>query len=172
MDGTIVLPYGKPYEAAGTVTPLTTAYAAAQAMGGLITIDIGAAVGSSMANEWIRVFQISTILRANAAPTSQTLAPVLFNANPSASTFTDQVTSSLASADYAKVVSWISGSASGGSAVVGNAVAWLQQWTSQNALMVQCDAEGKIYMALMAGGALTPGAGAAISWRLQFGADA
>jgi hypothetical protein len=161
----------QPYEAAGTLTPLTTAYALAQALGGLITVDIGAAVGVSMANEWIRVTLTAVVLRADAAPTNQTIAPVLFDANPSASTFTDQTTSALAAADVSKVVSWISTSASGGSNVVGNAIHWVTQWTADSGLLVQCDANGRIYMALMLGGACTPGAGASVSWRVQFGAD-
>lgn len=171
VAGTTIHPYGNPKEIAGTLTPQATAYALAQSLGGLITVDIGAALGVSMANKWIRIYLVDIVLRADAAPTNQTIAPVLFNANPSASTFTDQTTSVLAAADVSKVVNWFSISASGGSNVVGNAINWLTQWTTHNGLMIKCDANGCIYMALMLGGACTPGAGAAVSWRVQFGAD-
>lgn len=169
--GTVFMPVGKPLVVTGTITPSTSAYALAQPIGDLVTVDVTAAAGVSMANKWVRITAITAVLRADAAPTSVPMAPVIFDENPTASTFTDRTTTVLAAADFDKVVTWTSGSALGGSNVVGNAIAWRNEYNGQNAILVQLDANGRFYVSFTVGGAVSAMTNPNFAWRVMLGFD-
>ncbi len=165
--GTVMSPYGRFAEITKTITP-GTAYVVNQSIGGLQTIDVETALGVDMSNKWIQITSIEVVLQATAATAVST--PVIFNANPSASTVTDATLSNLNSADVGKLVAYTNTSASGGAVTFPNGAFWLNQYTSKNGMMVQCDADGKIYIVLMAGGTFTL-TGPNMILRVQFGYD-
>lgn len=155
----------------GSFTP-SGAYAQNHAVGPLIELDIGAAVGADMANAQIGVQLIHSMQRGDTAPTNIALVPVLFNDFPAASTWTNAAPTALAAADLTKVVPWLSVSTAAGAAVLPNALCCNTQWTMTGGLAVRCNAAGKLWLGFTAAGTIAAlGANPGVGWRVQFTAN-
>lgn len=159
------------FSISGTFTP-SGSYIQNDAVGALIELDISAAVGVDMGNRWISVQLIHSMQRADAAPTNIAFVPVLFNDNPTASTWTNDAPTVLAAADLTKVVPWLSVSTAAGAAVLSNALCCNTQWTINGGLRVQCNSAGKLYLGFTAAGTVTVlGTNPGVLWRFQFSTD-
>jgi hypothetical protein len=159
------------FSISGTFTP-SGSYIQNDAVGSLIELDISAATGVSMANKWISVTLVHSMQRADAAPTNVALIPVLFNDNPTASTWTNDSPTVLAAADLTKVIPWLSVSTAAGAAVLSNALCCNTQWTMNGGLRVRCNSAGKLWLGFTATGTITVlGTNPGVLWRVQFSAD-
>lgn len=143
----------------GTVANIATTYSAAGlCIGGLITISTGLPAGTVLNSSTLRL-RVRNADQAVGMPNSTAL---FFNANPTASTVTDNTAFSMAVADINKfiltlAVAW----ASSGPAATG-----VQSFTATGPRLV-VDGGGNVYAVLLAGGAHTLGTANAISFEFE-----
>ncbi len=139
----------------GPIVLGATSYPVKSSVGGLIPIDVSAAVGRDMANAWIRETTIRFMLSGTTVTAAGSIVPVLFSGNPVASAITDAGVVTLDAADRAKVAYGTGIAAQGGVAMFETAAFYVGAVASYANGRVRCDATGKIYLSLQATGAST-----------------
>lgn len=148
-------PYGRLKEVSLSQITMANAYTAQQNIGGLQTVNLTTALGVDMANKWVRLSAVNANLFATTITASGAIVPVFFSGNPSATTFTDAASTSINTADKAKLRYAISMAAINGTNTLVNMTTYYGLSANIMATLIQCDAEGKIYVALQSGGTMT-----------------
>lgn len=148
-------PFGRLKEVSLAQITMANAYVAQQNIGGLQTVNLTTALGVDMANKWVRICSVNANLFAATVTASGAIVPVFFSGNPSATTFTDAAATSINTADKAKLRYAISMAAVNGTNTLANMTVYYGLSANIMATLVQCDAEGKIYVALQSGGTMT-----------------
>lgn len=139
----------------GALNNSQTSYAQNSCVGGLITI--AGLQPMAILTAWN--FRFKALYSASNAGG---FSPIAFDANPTASTYVDNVAQSLAAADLAKAI-----------AIIGGGTGFLQNGTGGLDVLtfagprIQVDANGNIYVAVIAGAGVTFGAANSLLWEFD-----
>lgn len=154
--GTVMLPYGRLVEVALAQITMADTYAATENIGAdAFAIDLETALGIDMSNKWVRVVQVQAALWATTITASGAIQAIFFKSDPSATTWTDSGATTIDTADKAKARVALNMSSLGGHpSGFANMTNYLGSGGANGAL-IQCDAAGKIYLALQSGGTMT-----------------
>lgn len=155
--GTVMMPYGRLAEVSLTQITMADTYAVTENIGGdAFAIDLSTALGVSMANKWVRIAQVDAHLWGGTITSSGAIQAVFFKSDPSATTWTDSGVTTIDTADKAKARYALTMSSIGGHpSAFGNMTNYLGANTNPNGGLIQCDADGKIWVALQSGGTMT-----------------
>lgn len=148
-------PYGRLKEVSLSQITMANAYAATQNIGGLQTVNLTTLLGVDMASKWVRICAVSANLFATTVTSSGAIVPIFFSSNPSATTFTDAAATSIDTADKAKLRYAVSMAAISGTTAMVNMTTYYGTPFNPMVAVIQCDAEGKIYVAFQSGGTMT-----------------
>lgn len=154
--GTVMQPYGRLTEVSLAQITMADTYAVTENIGGdAFAIDLETALGVDMSNKWVRIVQVQANLFGATVTSSGAIAAVFFKSDPSATTWTDSGATTIDTADKAKARYAFSMAATGGTNNFVNMTTYLGANTNANGGLIQCDADGKIWLALQSGGTMT-----------------
>jgi hypothetical protein len=150
-NGVLKAPYTRLLQLTSSFTPAAS-YTTNTCFGGLFTFDASATIGAAV--QEVRLTSMFMELYAAAFVAANGMTSFWFNANPTGSTFTDNNAAALATADKTKLQYVVGFNAlTAGLLGTGTELFTLANQTSGVPMMT--DATGKLYMALVNGGAQT-----------------